>query len=473
VVLIILYIKNRGKDKPILLFFIWTLVMLIATLVQRRFAYYFVVNMAVLSAYLCWQGIWWFSKRRNHLENPETLREQYKRSTLVGILGGALLFGWSFILTKTMYLFVPIFILGLLSVFYGFWAWVRLKNKNEYMILWAFVFPLGALVLAGSKNEAVKNYSTKKTRELPKEKTKPWLYAVNIITLVLVVFMAVGWPNYDKARGVAAAATYAPSNGWEETLHWMRNNTPDPMPAGSYNALYPTPSNGAFSYPDTAYGVTAWWDYGYWITRTAHRIPNANPSQEPGPIQIVANLFLAQDQQTERDIVKKLDSSYIVLDDTMTTSKIWAVMTWAGKNSSDYSSIFYYKGQGNQVVPIQVYDLAYYKLLSVRLFNFNGKESKSERPMVITWTDQTSSTGVKFRLVTDAQEYDSYQSALNYVAANPDKKLYIAGSSPFVNPIHIDAVTDYNLIFGSTEQLKVTDNTTMSTVKVFQYVGPK
>ena len=473
VVLIILFIKNRGNDKPMLLFFIWTLVMLIATLAQRRFAYYFVVNMALLSSYLCWQGIWWFSRRRNHLDYPETKREQYKRSALVGVLGGTLLFGLSFIMTKTMYFFIPIFILGLLSVFYGFWAWVRLKNKNEYMILWAFVFPLGALVLALSKNEYVKTIASKKAKEQPRETLNPWLYAANIITLVLVVFMAVFWPNWDKARGVAAAATYAPSNGWEETLHWMRNNTPDPMPTGSYNALYPTPANGSFSYPDTAYGVTAWWDYGYWITRTAHRIPSDNPSQNPGPILNVANLFLSTDQQQERDIVKKLNSSYIVLDDSMTTTKIWAVVTWAGKNNDDYSSIFYYQGQGTQVVPIQVYNLAYYKLLSVRLFNFNGKASTGEKPMVLTYQDKTTTTGVHIRLVTDAQEYDSYQAAVDYVAANPDKKLYIAGSSPFVNPIPIEAVTDYNLVFGSTEQLKVTDNVTSSTVKVFQYVGPK
>jgi oligosaccharyl transferase (archaeosortase A-associated) len=469
VVLVILFIKNRGNDKPMLLFFVWTLVMLIATLVQRRFAYYLVVNMALLSSYLCWQAIWWFSRRRYHLQNPETLREQYKRSVLVGILGGVLLFGSSFIWIKTMYFFIPLFILGLLSVFYGFWAWVQLKNKNEYMILWAFVFPIGALALALSKDESVKNIASKKAKEQPKEKTKPWLYAANIITLVLIVCVAVLCPNWEKAKGVAAAATYAPSDGWEETLHWLKNSTPDPMPAGSYNKLF----SGPEKYPDTAYGVTAWWDYGYWITRTAHRLPSDNPSQSPEPIQKVANLFLSTTQQQERDIVKQLKSSYIVLDDSMTTTKIWAVATWAGIESDAFSSIFYYQGQGTQIIPIQVYDLEYYKLLSVRLFNFNGKASTSERPMVLTWEDKTTTSGVHIRLVTDAQEYDSYQSALNYVAANPDKKLYIAGSSPFINPIPIEAVTDYNLVFSSAQKIKSTDSTSSSTTKVFQYIGPK
>jgi len=27
------------------------------------------------------------------------------------------------------------------------------------------------------------------------------------------------------------------------------------------------------------YGVLVWWDFGYWVTRLAHRIPSANPKQ--------------------------------------------------------------------------------------------------------------------------------------------------------------------------------------------------
>jgi asparagine N-glycosylation enzyme membrane subunit Stt3 len=473
ILLIIFYIKKRSEDKPLLFFFIWTAIMVIATLAQRRFAYYLVLNMAILSAYLGWQGIWWFAKRRYHTENPETLREQYKRSALVGILGGVLLFGLSFLITGTMYFFIPVFILGLLSVFYGFWAWVRLKNKNEYMILWAFIFPIGAVALALSKDETIKNRSVKKAAEPRKETLNPWLYSFNIVTLVLVVFVALFWPNWDKAKGVAAAATFAPTDAWEETLHWMKDNTPEPLPDGSYYALYDAPADSSFDYPETAYGVTAWWDYGYWITRTAHRIPSANPSQAPIPIRNVANLFLSTDQQKERDIVKTLNSSYIILDETIVTLKLWAVATWAGLDSDSFASVFYYQDENKQLVPVQVYDLDYYKLLCVRLFNFDGKASTSETPMIVTWENRTTSTGARIRLVTAAEEFSSYQAALKYVADNPNKNLYIAGSSPFKNPIPVEAVTDYREVFQSAQQIKLSDNTTTSSVKVFEYIGSK
>jgi hypothetical protein len=168
--------------------------------------------------------------------------------------------------------------------------------------------------------------------------------------------------------------------------------------------------------------------------------------------------------------MKALKSSYIVLDETMTTSKIWAVMVWAGIDSEKYVQLYYYKN-GNQLVPIEVYTTEYYKLLSVRLYNFDGKASTSEKPMVITWENQSTSTGVTVRMVTNAEEYDSYQAALDYVNANPDKKLTIAGSSPFVNPVPIEAVPDFTVVFSSTMNDATAVNAGIAEVKIFQYSG--
>jgi len=59
-----------------------------------------------------------------------------------------------------------------------------------------------------------------------------------------------------------------PSGGgfseWLETLTWMRYNTPDP--GLDYLAVYDKPANNKYPYPDTAYGVMSWWDYGHVIT---------------------------------------------------------------------------------------------------------------------------------------------------------------------------------------------------------------
>ncbi len=494
IVLLVLYFKRHSDNKPMMLLVIWTIIMTIATLSQRRFAYYLVINMAVLTSYLAWQGIWWFAKRQNHTDIPETLNEQYRRARTVGILSGIILFATSFLLLRLltghdMYFFVPVFIASLLSIFYGFWAWVKQKGLNDYMILWAFIFPLGVLVLAFSESKAspgklaaAKNKTKKKiqfnkpetikteAKTKSKEVLNPWFYKFNIAALVAVVFITVFWPNWDNAKSVAAAASYAPSDAWVESLDWLRNNTPQPMDTSNYYKSFPNPASGSFDFPSSAYAVTTWWDYGYWITRIAQRLPSDNPNQAPAPITKVANLLLSEDDQNAAAILKELNTRYVMLDDTLTTSKIWAIMVWANIDSSKYIQIYYYQ-QGKQLIPIQVYTPEYYKLLSVRLYNFNGKASTSEKPMVLTYQDKTDAHGSSYRLVSNAQEFNSYQEAQNYISSHPDETDIIVGSSPFTNPVPIEAVPNFNLVFSSTKNDATSVNSGQAEVKIFQYSG--
>ncbi len=65
---------------------------------------------------------------------------------------------------------------------------------------------------------------------------------------------------------------------WYDALLWMRNNTPDPG-IDYYTTYKLNETTGRYDYPESAYGVMSWWDYGHIITFIGHRIPNANPFQ--------------------------------------------------------------------------------------------------------------------------------------------------------------------------------------------------
>jgi dolichyl-diphosphooligosaccharide--protein glycosyltransferase len=109
-------------------------------------------------------------------------------------------------------------------------------------------------------------------------------------------------PNWEQTEGLAGANV-----AWQEELTWMRDNTPDPRSSGlAYDELTAAPENGDFAYPENAYGVMSWWDYGHWITRTGERIPNANPFQE-GPRPASAFL-LAQSEERANLILEALPS---------------------------------------------------------------------------------------------------------------------------------------------------------------------
>ncbi|MCX9025506.1 MAG: oligosaccharyl transferase, archaeosortase A system-associated [Candidatus Methanoperedens sp.] len=179
----------------------------------------------------------------------------------------------------------------------------------------------------------------------------------------------------------------APSGGgfdeWLNALNWMRYNTPDP--GLDYLAVYQMPKNssGPYPYPETAYGVMSWWDYGHIITYWAHRIPNANPfqagigggsSHAPG-----ASSFLTAKSEDEANgvlnalgINGKPGARYIVSDGYMA----YGIMDVFGIWNEDYGyRVQVQTSQGPQVVPSS----KYYDTMEAKLHIFDGNSLKYYR----------------------------------------------------------------------------------------------
>jgi dolichyl-diphosphooligosaccharide--protein glycosyltransferase len=386
VILLWLYIKHRGKEESLLLFLIWTLIILITTLSQRRFAYYLAINIAVLSAYISGQIIWLGGLRR-FFTNTET------------------------------------------------------SPGNEKI-----------------ENSKVKTKKKKQNQGFP-------IFQVTSVLLIIVVFILVYMFNISKSVETAKTAPYAPSDGWEESLTWMRDNTPEPLgDKEAYYKIYDT----SFKYPESAYGVTAWWDYGYWITRTAHRIPSANPSQDPVAIKKVANLFISQDTATTQKAMEELDSSYVVLDFALITSKFWAVFDWSKQDQNKYFGIYLISKDG-AYYPVQLMKPDFYRTLAVRLYAFDGKAVADGKPLVITYEEKTSG-GNTYKIVTKYEEFSSLKAAQNFIAVQTSGKYDIVGASEFVSPVPLEAVPNFKLAYSSQYQQTHTQNITVPEIKIFEYV---
>jgi dolichyl-diphosphooligosaccharide--protein glycosyltransferase len=182
-----------------------------------------------------------------------------------------------------------------------------------------------------------------------------------------------------------------PSGGgfseWLETMTWMRYNTPDP--GLDYLAIYKDPKTGTYPYPDTAYGVMSWWDYGHVITYWGHRIPNANPFQSgigggsshaPG-----ASTFLTAKTEEEADNVLyglgingKPGARYVVSNAYMA----YQIMSVFGVWNEDYvpNEVYVYHTQvqtrdGMQAVP----SIRYYENMEAKLHIFDGNNLKRYR----------------------------------------------------------------------------------------------
>ena len=113
--------------------------------------------------------------------------------------------------------------------------------------------------------------------------------AVTIVFVVVAPFMFVGGSPAIAAWDTGASDSNGPGavQIWDDSLEWMNDETPAPgtLEDPEAEAIDPTgtyerPSDGDYDYPEGAYGVQSWWDYGHWITVHGERIPNANPFQD-------------------------------------------------------------------------------------------------------------------------------------------------------------------------------------------------
>ncbi|PSP88891.1 oligosaccharyl transferase, archaeosortase A system-associated [Halobacteriales archaeon QS_4_69_34] len=233
--------------------------------------------------------------------------------------------------------------------------------------------------------------------------TNPWdveayqLLVVFAVVLVIAVPLVVGSPTapaYADARS-------NPGNGivgWQGALDWLDEETPD---VGTYAGgdemafygSYDPPADGDFDYPNGAYGVLSWWDYGHWITQLGHRIPVANPFQQNA--HQAANYLLATNESVaNRRLADESEGvRYTMIDwkmaDPGPRTKFFAPVVWYDANNRSFTDSQFraalLSGQGRQA-QFQAYvpNQRYYETMLSRLYNFHGSAAEVQ-PVVLDY----------------------------------------------------------------------------------------
>jgi len=385
---ILVYFTIKRDEAEKTLFLVWSVLILVFTLAMRRFAFFFAINVALLTGYFSWLILKFACFREvvsETVEVQKTLKKKAKKKARRGS---------------------------------GF----RLTTGRA-----------------------------------------------NTTLVLIVIFFLVFFPNIIPAINTAKAkqVSYAPSDAWFSSLSWLKENTQEPFgDPDSYYELY----EKSFHYPDTAYGVTAWWDYGYWIIRIGRRLPNCDPGG--GERADVGRFFTAQDEVSANKRINELGSKYVIIDYFTATLKFHSMAVYAGSSAEEFYEDYYYQTSKGTLEAVTLFYPAYYRSLVVRLYHFEGGEVTPQSSYVLSYKEKVRPDGTRFKEIINVKSFPTYEEAEAYISSQKSGNHYrIVSNDPFVSPVPLEALEHYELIYSSDDRITHQYGGSIPEVKIFEYIG--
>ena len=300
---------------------------------------------------------------------------------------------------------------------------------------------------------------------------KAILAAILILSFILL-------PSYGWSI-VYAQSTGGPDSDWLTSTAWLQNNTPEPG-MGLYEK-YVRPAGGKYAYPDAAYGIMSWWDYGHLIEVVGHRIPNANPFQQ-GIGSVTKNVpgsspfFLAENESQAEKVLTALDlnrsqymnTKYVMIDQPMAVGKFHAMAAWSNIPTSKYMAGVYQQ-QGDSWVPVQIWRESYFKSMAARMYFFDGTETTGDMGVGLAYRARDAGNGVTVPVLTEAPMITKNRTDLEAFineSRNKGDNAEIAAMSPATSAFPLDALQHYRLVHESENTITAGQKL----VKTFEHV---
>lgn len=239
---------------------------------------------------------------------------------------------------------LSIYGLAFLLALPSFWFY---RSKNSLFLIWTAVF-----VIAGIGQRRWGYYTTIPVALLASAftfKIGDWVKPITQKAVIGIVILFLLLPNIQGTLGVINLPNQMTAD-WYVTCTWIRQNTPDDELFDlTYSNLEPAP-----------YGVLAWWDYGHWIIRIAHRVPLSSPTQTS---PIPGEFYTATTEEGANARLLDLDIRYVLIDAELLTLKWEAIRNNAHVAELPVEQSFLYTLWREEATTWQkVYERGYIKL---------------------------------------------------------------------------------------------------------------
>jgi len=211
----------------------------------------------------------------------------------------------------------------------------------------------------------------------------------------------------------------------------------------------------------------SWWDYGYWIMRISHRIPNCHPGG--GHTGYAARFFIAQDENSANQVTDNMGSKYVIIDYQMPTTKFYAIAKFGGSSQDEFFETYYRQTERGKLESMTLFYPAYYRSMIARLYYFDGQAVVPEETLVISYEEKLSREGMWYKEITSSKSFSTYEEAEAYISSQESGNYRIVSFNPFVTPVPLEKLEYYKLVHQSDATATVAGKNVPS-VKIFQYV---
>jgi len=338
---------------------------------------------------------------------------------------------------------------------------------------------LGSFLLEKTRFLEVEDAFVRMAKGSSKETLDQNRLLTNVAAVVILAMLFVYPAMFGTVQGAYIGSYHSErhvgpvGSDWYDSVAWLQDNTPDP--GMDIYTIYEHPPEGEkFSYPDSAYGIMSWWDYGTWIETIGHRLPNANPfqqgigSRETG-IPGSSPFFLAQSEAEAEAVLAGLDENrsaysntrYVITDIEMAMGKFHAIAAWSNIYPGEYQFNYWQDGQS-----ISIYRTTYFRTMVARLHFFDGTEAEVQEG----WTMAFRSDGQGGVSVEPQKRSRNYQELLESVNESLERgyaAAEVVSQSPVMASVPLEALGHYRLVHES--ESSVTSNG-QKYVKIFEHV---
>jgi len=258
---------------------------------------------------------------------------------------------------------------------------------------------------------------------------------------------------------------FSMSDDWADALIWLEKNSPDPEV--DFLKVYEKEN---FTYPSSAYGVLAWWDYGHWITYLAKRIPISSPFQDHA--KEVASFLMLSEEADAETLANNIGARYIITDFLTVTNNFPAVSLWAiGPQRNDtYQKTYFQQSNTNldTLVPIITLREGYFSTMIAHLQIFDGSKIESSDSDLITYKESLIGDTL-YPIVTSITKLSPAQTNLALIEGlSPYSDIV---SVQYTHPISmVPALQHYQLVYESPSVAAADESAQIHTVKIFERV---